>query len=73
MGNESKTVQPTAHWAYSHECMQQVEGSDHSPLVSCFLDYIFLGPKALEEGKAATGSKHGLLVGGGGAHTTGDR
>lgn len=68
MGNESKRVQSAAHWAYLLECKQQVEGNDCSPLVSYFLDYIFLGPKALEEGKAGTGSKHGDV-----AHTTGDR
>lgn len=28
------------------------EGSDHSPLVSCSLDYIFLGLNALEEAEA---------------------
>lgn len=69
VGNECGRVQPTAHWAYSHECKQQAEGSHHSPLDSCFLDYIFLGPKILEEGKAGTGCKQGGDV----AHTTGDR
>lgn len=38
--------------AYLHECKQLDEGSDHSPLVNCFLDYIFLGLNALEEAQA---------------------
>lgn len=38
-----------------------------------FFDYIFLGPKALEEDKTGAGSTRCLLVGGDGAHTTGDR